>query len=95
MTRNAVSPEGLVNRSFYIVTPGRTRATEAVGTVLGRCSALHAAVALCHSMWDDLMEGTERSEELVIVESHAALGEGELVPRVAAVRIFERDGTRC
>lgn len=81
-----------MNRNFYIVTPRGARATESVGRVLGRCSALHVAVALCHSMSDELMQGSD--DDLVIVESHAAIGEGECVPRKAAVRVFERDGTR-
>ena len=83
-----------MNRNFYIVTPTGARATESVGRVLGRCSALHVAVALCHSMSEDLTQASDGTDDLVIVESHADIEDGECVPRRVAVRVFGRDGTR-
>lgn len=80
-----------MDRSFYIVTPARGRQpSNCIGTVLGRCSALHIAVAAC----DDFGGGSVARDALVIVESSLTLGEGEQISQSGVTRIFESDGTR-
>ena len=83
-----------MERTFYIVkSKNGTPASDCVGTVLGKCTALHVAVAVCHRLSDDLLQHWG-AKKLVIVESKALFAEGDEVPLTAAVRVFDSDGTR-
>jgi hypothetical protein len=83
-----------VERTFYIVrSKNGTPASDCIGTVLGKCAALHVAVAMCLKMSDDLLQHWN-AKTLVIVESTTPYAEGEEIARAAAVRVFDSDGTR-
>ena len=83
-----------MERTFYIVrSKNGTPASDCIGTVLGKCTALHVAVAVCHKMSDDLLQHWG-AKTLVIVESTIPFAEGEEIALAAAVRVFDSDGTR-
>lgn len=83
-----------MERVFYIVrSKNGTPASDCVGTVLGKCTALHVAVAVCHRMSDELLQHWG-AKTLVIVESKIPFAEGDQISRAAAVRVFDSGGTR-
>lgn len=83
-----------MERTFYIVRPKNApAASDCVGTVVGKCTALHVAVAVCQTMSHDLLQHWG-AQKLVIVESTVPLAEGDQISRAAAVRVFDGDGTR-
>ena len=83
-----------MERAFYIVrSKNGTPASDCIGTVLGKCTTLHVAVAVCHRMSDELLQHWG-AKTLVIVESKNPFAEGDQISHAAAVRIFGRDGTR-
>lgn len=83
-----------MERTFYIVgSKNGMPASDCVGTVLGKCAALHVAVAACHKMSEDFLQHWG-AKKLVIVESTMLFAEGDEISRLAAVRVFDSDGTR-